>query len=393
MYNDINDITANEALKTIMRILYPYNEILPKKIAHDVYIARNCASLAAAGCSVELLCGVGSLSPAELADHYNLEPVAGLSWKTLPILRKNLGLPFTWNGLFFWGTQHYIRQTRPDCVVLSVLKQGAFQLSRKIPGVKYVYEVHELAWYPGREGTDARVVERIGVEREMFSKADVITVTTAALRDILLSPPYSVRTPVVVVPLAVDMAPLPAVSGISGDLEIMYVGQMYQGQGVELLLDALTLTCGVRLVLVGGKPEEVSDLKRLSAKLGISEKVTFTGFIAPGKLSDVAARCHALVAPFSATGRMPFVAHTKLGEYVAWQRPVIAPDLPVTREHFATSGGWIPFDADNAHSLATAMQSLKSADNYRCHAEACRSHHVVTWSMRSKMYLEILNCL
>jgi glycosyltransferase involved in cell wall biosynthesis len=373
-----------------MRILYPYNEILPKKSAHDVYIARNCSSLAAAGCDVELLCGSGSLPPDQLAEHYNLEQNSRFSWQTLPIIRKNLGLPLTWDTLFFWGTQRYITRQRPDWVALSVFKQGAYHLQRRLPGVRYVYEVHELAWYPGRDANEPKLRKRLDIERAMFTRADAVTVTTGALRDILRAPPYALTVPVAVVPLAVSFAPLPPPPPPEGEIRVMYVGQMYEGQGVELLLQALARTERIRLTLIGGKPDELAALQQLVRSLEIDGRVEFAGFRPPAEIPALVRGAHALAAPFSAAGRMPFVAHTKLLEYAAWQRPVVAPDLPVTREHFDEARGWLPFVADDIDSLAGALKSLNRDAAWQRLYEASRTQHVLDWSERSRRYLDFL---
>jgi glycosyltransferase involved in cell wall biosynthesis len=373
-----------------MRILYPYNEILPKRSAHDVYIVRNCAGLAAAGAEVTLAFGMGSLPDRELESHYHVTANENLSWKRLPIIRRNFGLPVNMSTVFFWATQKLIQKSKPDWVALSVFKQGAFHLKRRLPGVKYVYEVHELAWYPGRDAHEPKLRKRLAEERIMLSRADVVTVTTCALQDILRAEPYNLTLPIEVVPLAVDFAPLPPPPPCTGDLQLMYVGQMYPGQGVDLLLRALAQTKGIRLTLAGGKADELTVLKQLARSLGIGHRVQFAGFLAPAELPELVAGAHALVAPFSATGRMPYVAHTKLLEYAAWQRPVVAPDLPVTREHFESVGGWVPFVADDVDSLAGAVNSLMAGDVRQNLYESSRRHRVMGWGERSRRYLDLL---
>jgi glycosyltransferase involved in cell wall biosynthesis len=87
---------------------------------------------------------------------------------------------------------------------------------------------------------------------------------------------------------------------------------------------------------------------------------------------------------------MPYVAHTKLLEYAAWQRPVIAPDLPVTREHFTASEVWIPFVADDAGSLAAAMQVLTSSGELARRTNCCLQHLTTSWRERSRIYLKSL---
>lgn len=373
-----------------MRILYPYNEILPKRSAHDVYIVRNCAALAEAGADVTLAFGMSSVPDSELRSHYNVASRENLHWQRLPIIRRNYGLPFSLNALFFWSAQKLIHDSKPDWVALSVFKQGAFHLKRRLPGVKYVYEVHELAWYPGRDANEPKVRKRLDEERRMLSRMDAVTVTTGALHDILRAEPYNLTLPIAVIPLAVDFAPLPPPPPFTGELQLMYVGQMYQGQGAELLLLALARTEGIQLTLVGGKTDELTTLKQLARALDIDHRVEFAGFRPPAELPELVAGAHALVAPFSSSGRMPFVAHTKLLEYSAWRRPVVAPDLPVVREHLSPESGWVPFTADDAGSLAAALQSLTAGANRQNLYAACLQNRVLTWTERSNQFLEFL---
>ena len=80
---------------------------------------------------------------------------------------------------------------------------------------------------------------------------------------------------------------------------------------------------------MGGTPEEIERFKPLNPR------AKFYGYCAPSQIEEIVRDSHAFVAPFELTGRMPFVAHTKLHEYSAWGRPFIAPDAPIVREHFS----------------------------------------------------------
>src|SRR6478672_11395647 len=119
-----------------MRLAYLYNEILPTRKAHDAYVWRNCASLAAAGEDLVLACGRGSAPDDALAEHYGMAKPASMRVARLAILRRNLGLPFTWNRIFDAAAQRFAAQERPDAVMLSVRKQGRYHLERKLPGVR-----------------------------------------------------------------------------------------------------------------------------------------------------------------------------------------------------------------------------------------------------------------
>lgn len=335
-----------------MRILYPYNEILPKKRAHDVYIVNQCQAFGEAGDEVLLLSGRGSESDDRLRNHYGI-PHQKFSIKRLPIVRKNNFLSLSWNRVFFHFCQREIDAFQPDVVFLSVHKQGNFHLKRKRKNTVYVYEVHELAYYPTIGGDPKAIKE----ERALLEKADLITVTTEQLATILLHPPYSLRTRMAVLPLAVKGRPL-LPPPIDAPFTVAYVGQLYQGQGMDLLLEALAQTSTIQLMVIGGKQNEVAHYSDQAARLGIKKRVTFLGFQHPSALPTLLQRAHAFVAPFEAKGKMAYVAHTKLHEYAMWGRPIVAPNLPVVRELFPSGIGVELFSSGDISSLANALEKI-----------------------------------
>src|ERR1700722_15168999 len=115
-----------------MRIIYPYNEILPQKKAHDVYIVHECSALANLGWGVTLLVGKGS-ETNNLFAHYQIPPSDRLHIEPLFIMRKNNPFRISWNLPFFFGCQRRIEKIKPDYVFLSVRGQAAFHLTRKLP--------------------------------------------------------------------------------------------------------------------------------------------------------------------------------------------------------------------------------------------------------------------
>lgn len=367
-----------------MTIVYPYNEILPKRAAHDCFIFNECAALADLGKPVTLLCGKGSLPDSQLFEYYGIKNKS-FQIQSLPIIRKNNPFNLSWNLPFFFATQKYLFQTKPSWVMLSVRKQGAYHLQRKISGIRYLYEVHELASYPPHG-------DGIPIDKQMLEKADLITVTTAMLKEILLLPPYCLKNPIEIVPLAVKCHSLPPPPS-SGPLHLIYVGQLYAGQGIPTLLSACAQTEGVTLTIIGGKQNEITLLKKEAHALGIDERVIFRGFVSPNELAVCVQEAHAFVAPFDNSGRMPFVAHTKLFEYAHWGRPIVAPKLLIVEEHFQ-KGGILLYEAGNPCSLAKAMTSLKEKNlRDRLQSEIEGYAGRFSWDRRSQHYQKCMTYL
>lgn len=368
-----------------MRIAYPYNEILPKKTAHDVFIFNECAALAKEGNQVTLLCGKDANSTMSLFDHYHV-PQDLFPIQYLPIVRKNNPFNLSWNFPFLFFSQQAIRKMKPDWVFLSVRKQGSYHLSRKIPGIHYLYEVHELAYYPFMHALPSDFAK----EKLMLEKADLITVTTDALKEILLKPPYALDTPIEVVPLAVKASLLPPPPKSKGEFHMMYVGQLYEGQGIPALFRAMRqVKENIKLTIVGGNENQIAELKQLSESLGIHSSIHFSGFIPPGKLPEIVQSAHAFIAPFENRGRMPYVAHTKLYEYAQWGRPIIAPGLPCVKEHF-NKGGVILYQPDDEAALASAIQNLFHLhEGLQLEIESYA--HQFSWENRAKKYTRLIS--
>jgi glycosyltransferase involved in cell wall biosynthesis len=349
-----------------VHILYPYNELLPKHSAHDVYIWRNCLSLAQSGAEVTLAIGTGSQNEKFLHQHYQSEPHANFHVRRFAMLRKNFGLPFTWNWVFLNAAQKEITRSKPDWVIMSVLKQGLYHLARRIQGVRYCYEVHELQYYPNKDihAFDAKQRTRLDAEVAMLRACDLVTVTTTALANILKAAPYSLsHERIAVIPLAAksNEALHPLHYREHEPFSLGYVGQLYKGQGIERLIEALALTpAHIQLTVVGGSVDDIARLQEHARQQGVSNRIRWLGFQPPSTLNDQVASVHAFVAPFDNTTRMPYVAHTKLVDYTAWGRPFIAPRLPVVVDelHGVEEPGCVLYAPDDTNALAEAIRQL-----------------------------------
>lgn len=368
-----------------MKIIYPYNEILPLKKAHDAYIIRNCAALAASGLDVTLLCGKGSLSKSELFSFYKIDTNNPLKIVQLPILRKNNIFHLNWNYVFFWSARRYIERHQPDIVIFSVLKQADFLLRNKLRGCSYVYEVHQLQWYPTL-GPDLNL-NKVRWERSILNRSDLVTTTTAALKNILAVYPYGLSSHIEIVPLACDFQAL-AGKEIQKPLKLYYVGQLYTKQGLHHLLDALKKVEGIELTIVGGRALQISHYENYCQRNHLSNKVIFKGFVNPDQFHHELKDADAFVTTFENTERMPYVAHTKIYEYLALQKPIIAPNLDIVKEHAAF--GLLTFNDHDEESLIRCLEKLKDPEIYENLQKDIRKNKVFSWQERGKMMQKIL---
>jgi glycosyltransferase involved in cell wall biosynthesis len=96
-------------------------------------------------------------------------------------------------------------------------------------------------------------------------------------------------------------------------LRLLYFGFLWRGRNVEILLRALARVPDATLTLAGAvkEPEYRGALEALAGDMGVSERVRFTGEIAPHRLSQLLADADLCLLPFAtgvSTGRTTFSA-------------------------------------------------------------------------------------
>ena len=80
--------------------------------------------------------------------------------------------------------------------------------------------------------------------------------------------------------------------GLEGKKVIIYFGRVSKEKSIDVLIDAFKLTTNefdnIRLMIVGDGPA-MNDLKKRTKKLGVSDKVIFTGMLSGKKLWETVA--------------------------------------------------------------------------------------------------------
>jgi glycosyltransferase involved in cell wall biosynthesis len=201
-----------------------------------------------------------------------------------------------------------MRRTQYDLV--HAVEESAFIAAsmRAIVGVPYVYDMDSslaeqmTERFPRLEVAFPllRWLESLAVRRSV----GVITVC-AALEDVALG--HAPGTPV---GLVEDTTLLPPSSGrngrhlplaTAGSPVAMYVGNLEQYQGIDLLLEGFRNTLGqmrdAHLVIVGGRDDDIARYGVRAAKLGIRKAVHFLGPKPVSVLGEILREADVLVSP------------------------------------------------------------------------------------------------
>ena len=149
--------------------------------------------------------------------------------------------------------------------------------------------------------------------------------------------------------------------GLADAAVIGFIGSFYAYEGLDLLLDALPRMLAerpeVRLLLVGGGPQE-DVLKAQAQRLGIADKVVFTGRVAHQEVGRYYDLIDVLAYPRHSMRLTDLVTPLKPLEAMAQGRLLVASDVGGHRELIRHGETGMLFTAGSAVSLAQVTLGL-----------------------------------
>ncbi|MBC7482413.1 MAG: glycosyltransferase, exosortase A system-associated [Rhizobacter sp.] len=176
------------------------------------------------------------------------------------------------------------------------------------------------------------------------------------------------ETRVTVIPNAVDIDTFdvggkadPALAkklGLANCAVIGFIGSFYAYEGLDLLLDTLpgivTLLPDVRVLLVGGGPQEEA-LKAQAQRLGIADKVVFTGRVPHAEVQSYYDLIDVLAYPRHSMRLTELVTPLKPLEAMAQGRLLVASDVGGHKELIRDGETGILFRAGSVESLRDTL--------------------------------------
>jgi len=159
---------------------------------------------------------------------------------------------------------------------------------------------------------------------------------------------------------------------------VVYSGMTFAYRKLDLLLDAFACLRErlphARLVLVGGRPAEIADLRAHAAALGLDGLVIWAGQLPQEQITPYLQAADALVIPDTVTDIT--ASPLKLFEYLAAGRVVVLPDIPALAEVLPPDVGYY-FRRGDAGALADALANALT-DPHRPTREAAGLTAVAT---------------
>jgi PEP-CTERM/exosortase A-associated glycosyltransferase len=210
---------------------------------------------------------------------------------------------------------------------------------------------------------------------------------------------------VTVIPNAVDARefrfgsePDPALRaklGLADATVLGFAGSFYAYEGLDLLLDAAALLVprmpDLRILLVGGGPQEEA-LKAQAARLGLSDRVVFTGRVPHAEVQRYYDLIDVLAYPRKRMRLTELVTPLKPLEAMAQGRMFVASDVGGHHELVRDGETGFLFAAGDAHALARRIEEVLARKDDWPRVRAAARHFVEserTWGKSVARYEDV----
>lgn len=311
---------------------------------YDTRMQKICRSLLEAGCAVEVVCPRFPGDPSKRHDDYlsvNYYPAP-------PEVGGVIGhlLEYAWSSLFIAGLVIKKLASRSVDVVHLCSPPDIYYphiLACRAVGVRTLVDVHDLSpelgevQYPGKPLVAwlIRVAEKLTLRAATHVVATSGTAVTRLMHRVSLEPPD-----ISLVRNGPDWRPDQHIERSPPErpwIEVGYVGTMNAQDGVENLLLAADYLVNslnrkdLRFVCIGDGAE-FSRLKDMAARLGLNDKVEFTGRLPPDRVMERLANCDLCVQPDPKNAFTDACIMVKSLEYMTLGKAFVAFDLEETRQ-------------------------------------------------------------
>ena len=361
---------------TPVQVLIPADIRFPLERANGVQIVKTAAALARAGCRARLL--VRDTDPRdtrEILALYGLAAHDGLDVRRLGVLHRQ--------GSFALPRASFLAQA--SALASAALRSGSLvytrdlQLADLLLGLgplaagPIVYEAHAVealmyrergALYGTAEAPKKRKAARLERrEQRVWRRAAGFVATTAGILD-TFTEAHGPRQRTRVIPNGCDVGEeraFPGLPGAGSVPRVLYAGQLYPWKGVDVPVEAMKGVADARLVILGGLPggPDLERVRSLVSARGLESRTEMPGTVPQARVAEEMRRASVVVVPFLRT--LMTERHTsplKAFEAMAAGRPVIASDLPSSREFLRDGENALLVPPGDADALAAAIARI-----------------------------------
>jgi glycosyltransferase involved in cell wall biosynthesis len=346
---------------------------VPARRASSVQVMRMCNALVRAGHDVVLVAKAGR-EPTDTDDHafYGVSRAIEIVKVPRPAWRGG-GVVFT-AGM----AREIARRWRDSDLVYSRdLAGAAIAAEMRLP---VVFEAHGIP-----SPTSARwLLRRVSAHHALRG----LVVISRALEADLAAQGYTTRAPIVVAPDAADLGAA-SERRRGPHIRVGYVGNLYAGRGIELVLELARRLPAHDVEIVGGTAREIERFQH-----DAPPNLTFRGFVEPAKLADVYASFDIVLMPYPRSGigvasgksdTSRWCSPMKMFEYMASGAAIVSSDLPVLQEVLSHERNALIAPAGDVDAWHAAIERLATDRELRSRLAATARDDLAThytWDAR-----------
>lgn len=187
----------------------------------------------------------------------------------------------------------------------------------------------------------------------------------------------------------------PAPAASESVLRVGYIGHLYEGRGVDLIIELARRCPWLHMHVVGGESGDVRHWQEASRTV---DNIIFHGYVRPAETVDYRDMCDVLVAPYQQVVKVAgnqvdtskWMSPLKIFEYMASSKAIVCSDLPVLREVLTDGENALLCKADDVDAWCAAMERLRDdVDLRKALGERAYRDYVnkYTWEQRAARLL------
>lgn len=366
-----------------MKIVYISRSVIPSRTANSIHVMRMCQAFAKAGHDVTLLAPITpkleEKNIDDIFDYYGTEKNFTLRKLSTPRFMKKI--------FYSWRCLMEIRKIVPD-VVYGRNDLRALWLSAK-SGFPTAFEQH----MPPEKPSDRVYLEKILAH----PKGSKIVLISAALGE-YYQKAFAIEPQNMLIAhdgadMIKDLDTLPiGFETLSERKKVGYVGSLFNGRGINLILEAAKRLPQYDFHLIGGNEKDITFWKR---EMSLSN-VVFHGFVPPAEAYRYRNLCDVLLAPYQTEQEgnrtSAYMSPIKLFEYMSSAKPILCSDLPVIREMLNESNALLidPHSVDAwVEGIEKVMRDKRWAESLAQNAYRDFNDHY-TWYKRGELIVNFI---
>ncbi|MCJ8498593.1 glycosyltransferase family 4 protein [Chryseobacterium salipaludis] len=358
------------------KILYLSGSQIPSKSANSVHVMKMCQALANEGCTVKLT-GMGT-SKEDLYKFYDV--AAKFKTAVSSPQRNNILRFFAYNWLCFKeiaqsrNTVVYLRYFYPLLWCIIFRKKVIVEF-HGISHNRFIKWLINILLRSEKLVTAVFITEKLLLEYQKMFKLE-------QERCLILSD-------------CADKVDVP--ENGTNRKNIGYVGHLYGGRGIEIIIEVAVLLQNYTFHIIGGHPGDVEKYRAISPT-----NIKYYGFKTQAELKEVYKHFSIALAPYQekvsiekkGADNARWMSPMKIFEYMANKKVIIMSDLPALREIGLHTKDFLMVDAKDSSQWKKAIETLNNDSDL---FDDIREHSYktflakYTWSSRAKRITDAIS--